>query len=77
MKLLLGMPEVLVAFSAVMYSQSWGLSIFALVLGLLSRFIAFSIESNKEKESEKNKEDMVQSIVDDVATIVGAFSDKD
>lgn len=77
MKLVIGMPEVLVIFSALMYSQSWGLSIFALVLGLLSRFVAYSIESNRQKELEAKKSESAQSIEQAVSNIFGAFSDKD
>ena len=77
MKLVIGMPEVLVVYSVLMYSQSWGLSIFALVLGLLTRFVAYSVETNKQKEIEAKKAESAQSIEQAVSNIFGAFSDKD
>lgn len=77
MKLVIGMPEVLVLFSALMYNQSWGLSVFALVLGIISRFVTWSMETTKEKEKEEKKLENAKSIEQAVSNILGVFSDKD
>ena len=77
MKIIVGMPEILVLYSALMYTQSYGISIFALVLGLMSRFAMYGQEVSKQKELAMKKEDTSQSIEDAVSSLIGAFSDKD
>jgi len=59
MKIKLGMPEVLVLFSLVMYSQSYTFSLIAFLLGLTGRVMDYLMNYSVEM---KKAESMNQSI---------------
>ena len=42
----IGMPEVLVLYSLIMYPQSYILSLVALVLGIVSRLVCYTSEKD-------------------------------
>ena len=56
MKITFGMPELLVISGVFLYSQSWGISITLLVLGLISRICGYSLDYAKEQEDKNQKE---------------------
>ena len=66
MNVKIGMPEILVVFSLVMYSQSFAFAITAFVLGLFARIIDYTMEySEKIKQVES-----LNSSVEDMKTAV-------
>ena len=59
MNIRFSMPELLVLFSLIMYSQSYSFSVLAFCLGLAGRIMAYLIEySVEQKKAESMKGDI-------------------
>ena len=57
MKIKFGMPEALVIFSVLMYSNSFWFSVIAFCLGVLSSLASFLIEYSEKQEQSKQLTD--------------------
>ena len=73
MNIKFSMPELLVLFSLVMYSQSYTFSVLAFCLGLVGRILVYLLEyAVEQKKAESMKED-----INEVANAFkGMFGDK-
>lgn len=68
MDIKIGMPEILVVFAFVIYSQSFTFSAIAFCLGLLGRILSYSLEYSIEMK----KAEAVNANIDDLGN---AFKD--
>ena len=68
MQVKLGMPEILILFSLLMYSQSFTFSIIAFVLGLSGRIASYimdwGIEQKKAEALSQNVDDLSSAFKD-------------
>ena len=71
MQVKLGMPEILVIFSLLMYSQSFTFSIIAFCLGVFSRVAAYLVDYGQET---KKVEAINQTAEDFSSVLTGLFS---
>ena len=68
MNIKLGMPELLIIFSLVMYSQSFYFSIVSFCLGIFARFFSYVLDYSTELK----KTEAINQSVDDLGS---AFKD--
>ena len=64
MKIQLGMPELLIVFSLVIYSQAIWFSIIAFCLGLSGRILSFCLEWQQKIERTKENSKMVSELAE-------------
>jgi len=69
MNVKLGMPEVLVLFSLMMYSQNYWFSVIAFTAGLLARFCSYILEVGKAQKLSEQKMQEVENVTDFVKDI--------
>jgi hypothetical protein len=62
MKLIFGMPEILIIFSGFMFSQSWGFAIVAFSLGVLARVSTYALTIAEKKEQQKESEETIENL---------------
>ena len=62
MKLIFGMPELLIVFSGFMFSQSWGFAVAAFSLGVLGRVASYAMDFADKKEQQKESEETIENL---------------
>jgi hypothetical protein len=74
MNIKFSMPELLVLFSLVMYSQSFTFSVLAFCLGLAGRIIIYLLDYAVEQKKAESMKDDIEEVTN---TLKGMFGVKD
>ena len=74
MQVKLGMPEILVIFSLLMYSQSFTFSVIAFCLGLFSRLGTYLIDYGKEMKKAEAINSSAEEIGNAFKDVFGGFT---
>ena len=77
MNIKFSMPELLVLFSLIMYSQSYTFSVLAFCLGLVGRITVYLLEhASEQKKAESMKED-INEVTDALKGLFSAKNEQD
>lgn len=74
MQVKLGMPEILVIFSLLMYSQSFTFSIIAFCLGIFSRIGSYLIQYGKEMKQAEAINSSAEELGNAFKDVFGGFT---